>query len=385
MKIAMIHDYQPNLGGTTEVVIRMARALKKRGHACRLITHPASWVMDRDKENIELVYAPEFKITFMQYIPHNSTKVAKIVSLYRRRHIQLCHAHYALPYGLVGYLAKQVCGISYIVTLHGTDIHSLASMPSLKPVMRLCLENAHAVTSVCEYLAEQATRKLDLARPVTVIPNFVNTRRFHERPPSRGLRKEFDIARGHPIVTHVSNYAAIKNTLIIPEIARLVLRRHPRAIFLMVGQPLGETGFDAEELRKKVSAFGLDAHFRFVGRRNDIPRILSISEVTLLTSFNEAAPLAVIESLAAGVPVVSSRVGGIPEFVKHGVNGFLVRKQKVEKYADYISRLIEHPGLRHKLSRHGVALVHEKYREEVVISQYLELYESILKSPPAEP
>jgi len=374
MKIALIHDYQPNLGGTTEVVIRMARAFTRRGHSCKLITHPESWIGERDKENLELVRSRMFKITFMQYVPHNSAKVAKIVSLYRHHHTHLCHAHYALPYGLVGYLAKQICGIPYVVTLHGTDIHTLASMPALKPVMRLCLENADAVTSVCEYLAVAAARKLDLERSIIVIPNFVDTRRFHERPPSRSLMKELDIPTGHPVVTHISNYAAIKNTLIIPEIVHLVLQRHPRTVFLMVGQALGEEGFELDDLKKKVSELGLDAHFRFVGRRKDIPGILDLSEISLLTSLNEGSPLAVLESLAVGVPVVSSRVGGIPELIKHGVNGFLVERQRIERYARYICRLIEHPSLRHTLGRHGVALVHDKYREEVVISQYLNLY-----------
>lgn len=379
MKIGIIHDYQPDLGGTTEVVIRMARALKRRGHSSNLITHPESWIRERDKENIELVSAPKFKITFMQYIPHNSIKVAKIVSLYRRHHIELCHAHYALPYGLVAYLAKQTCGIPYIITLHGTDIHRLASMPSLKPVMKLCLDNADSVTSVCEYLKSRATRKLDLEIPITVIPNFVDTRRFHERPAPGDLRKEFDIPIGHPVVTHVSNYASIKNTLIIPEIAPLVLERHPRTIFLMVGQELGETGYDLEKLREKVSQLGLDSHFRFVGRRRDVPWILNLSEISLLTSFNEGSPLAVLESLATGVPVVSSRVGGVPELVRHGVNGFLVEGQRIEKYAQYISTIIEQPNLRHKMARNGVDLIHGAYREDLVIAQYLGLYESVLE------
>ncbi len=381
MKIALIHDYQPNLGGTTEVVIRMARALARRGHSCKLITHPESWVRERDKENLELVRASMAKITFMQYVPHDCVKVAKIVSLYKNDHIDLCHAHYALPYGLVGYLAKQTCGVPYIVTLHGTDVHTLASMPSLKPVMRLCLERADAVTSVCEYLKAGALRKLEMARTVEAIPNFVNARRFRPRPVSGALRQELNVPKGYSVVTHISNYATIKNTLIIPEIARLVLQKHRQIIFLMVGEALGEEGFDLEGLKKKVRELGLDAHFRFVGRRRDVPEILSLSEMSLLTSLNEGAPLAVLESLAVGVPVVSSRVGGIPELIRHGVHGCLVEGQRTEKYADYISGLIEYPRLRHKLGRNGVALVHEKYREEVVISQYLRLYESVLGRP----
>lgn len=380
LRIALIHDYQPNLGGTTEVVIRMARALKKRGHLCKLITHPESWVLERDKNKIELVYAPRFRITFMEYISHHSAKVGKIVSLYNRREIDLCHAHYALPYGLTAYLAKQTCRIPYVMTLHGTDVHRLASIRSLRPVMRLCLENADAVTSVCEYLRARAKKKLRIRRPIRVIPNFVDTKRFHRSRPSRSLLKEFDIPTTNHVVTHISNFATIKNTLIIPEIAREVLRTHPDTTFLMVGERLGETGYDLGELKKKVTRRGLDGHFRFAGRRNDIPRILSTSDVTLLTSLNEGAPLAALESLAAGVPLVSSRVGGIPEIVEHGVHGFLVRSQDIEKYADYISTLLERPELRERLGEQGAELVRQKYSEESVTSRYLELYESVLES-----
>ena len=380
LKIALIHDYQPNLGGTTEVVIRLARALKRLGHSCKLVTHPESWVAEPDRENLELVRARMFKITFMQYVPHNSIKVAKIAALHRKHHIQLCHAHFALPYGLVAYLAKQISGVPYIITLHGSDVHTLASIALLKPVMRLCLENADAVTSVCEYLGVNAMRKLGIRKDIIVIPNFVNLRRYHKRPASGVLRREIGIPRGHPVVTHVSNFASVKNVLIIPDIAQLVLRRHPRAVFLMVGEPLGTEKFDLDKLKKKVAQFGLDGSFRFVGRRKDVPAILNLSDASVFPSFNEGAPLAMLESLAESVPTVASRVGGIPEIIRHGVNGYLVEKQRVEKYAQYICRLIEQPNLRRKMGRHGAALVREKYSEEVVVSQYVHLYEAVLKA-----
>jgi len=378
----LIHDYQPNLGGTTEVVIRLARALKKRGHLCKLITHPESWVLERDKHNIELIYAPKFKISFMEYIPHHPVKVGKIVSLYEKGNIDLCHAHYALPYGLTAYLAKQTCGIPYVLTLHGTDVHRLASVRPLKPVMRLCLENADAVTTVCKYLKARAKAKLGLRNRIMVIPNFVDTDRFRKLPRSRALRREFRIPAGTAVVAHISNYAAIKNTLVIPEIARLVVRSHPKAVFLMVGERLGETGYDLEKLKKTVSGFGLDRHFRFIGRRTDIARILSISEATVLTSLNEGSPLAALESLAMGVPVVSSKVGGIPEFIKHGVNGFLVEGQNVEKYAEFILRLIQDHELRSILGKRAVKTIHRKHSEELVISRYLDLYRSVLERSP---
>ncbi len=379
MKIAIIHDYQPNLGGTTEVVIRMARALSKRGHSCKLITHPESWVLGRDKENLELVRTPKFRITFMEYIPHHPVKVGKIVSLYESGHIDLCHAHYALPYGLTAYLAKQTCGIPYVLTLHGTDVHRLASVRPLKPVLRLCLENADAVTTVCGYLRARAKAKLHLRKRIVVIPNFVDTVRFQKIPRSRALRKQFRIPPGTSVVTHISNYAAIKNTLIIPDIARLVVQCHPKTVFLMVGERLGETGYDLERLKKKVSDFHLDRHFRFVGRRADIARILSLSETTILTSLKEGAPLAALESLAMGVPVVSSRGGGMPELVKHGMNGFLIETQDIEKYAEFILRLIQDHELRSRLGRKAVQTIHQKYSEDLVIPRYLELYESVLK------
>ncbi|MDP2898312.1 MAG: glycosyltransferase, partial [bacterium] len=231
-------------------------------------------------------------------------------------------------------------------------------------------------------LKARAKAKLGLRNRIMVIPNFVDTDRFRKLPRSRALRREFRIPAGAAVVAHISNFAAIKNTLLIPEIARLVVRSHPKAVFLMVGERLGETGYDLEKLKKTVSGFGLDRHFRFIGRRTDIARILSISEATIMTSLNEGAPLAVLESLATGVPVVSSKVGGIPEFIKHGVNGFLVEGQNVEKYAEFILRLIQDHELRSKLARKAVETIHRKYSEEIVISRYLDLYRSVLERSP---
>jgi len=373
MKIGVIHDYQPNLGGTTQIVIRMARALMKKGHKCTLIAHPRSWVRDFDKQNIDLVYAKKAKMTFVEYVPYTLTRVGKIVSLFKKGKIEICHAHYALPYSVSAYLAKQANGVPYIVTLHGTDVHNLAGMPSLKPVLKLCLENADAVTCVCQYLKKSILKKIDLDKEIQVIPNFVKTSVFRKKKGCRYLRKEFNIPQGYSVVTHISNFRRIKNTLIIPEIAKLVLEQNPNTIFLMVGGD--QTENDLAELQKKVKYMGLKDNFRFAGRRKDVSKILNISNVSLMTSLNEGMPLVLLESLAVGVPVVTSRVGGIPELITHGANGYLIRKQNIEKYAHYIVKLLNSQELRQKLGDNGTELVRRAYSEDLVIDQYLSLYE----------
>jgi len=377
MKIGIVHDYQPNLGGTTEVIIRMARALKKRGHECKLVTHPKSWIRKFDEKNIDLIFAKRVKITFMGYTPFTLTKVARIISLFKRGKIDLTHAHYALPYGISSYLAKQAYAIPYVVTLHGTDVHKLASNSALKPVMKLCLENADAVTCVCEYLKKTVMRKLNMTKEIEVIPNFVNIKRFRKKTGCAILKKQFNIPRSYFIVTHISNYASIKNTLIIPDIAKNVIKKHPKTIFLMVGAPLGENGYDLDKLKNRVIEMKLSENFRFVGRRKDIDRILNISDISIMTSLNEGLPMVILESLAVGVPVVASKVGGIPEIIKNDENGYLVKRNGIDGFVEEILKFIKNSKLKNKLGKNGINLIHKKYSEDVVISKYLELYEKI--------
>ena len=379
MKIGLVHDYQPNLGGTTEVVIRMSRELSRRGHEVKLITHPTSWIRKFDEKYLDIVPAERVRITFMEYIPYTFTRTAKIISLFKSGRIQLAHAHYALPFGVSAYLAKQAYGIPYIVTLHGTDVLKLAKIPSLKPVMKLCLENADAVTTVSEYLKKQVMRRLDISREIKVIPNFVNPERFRVKRGCGFLRRVFDIPRDNFVITHISNFAKIKNTLIIPDIARLVLKEHPNVTFLMVGEALCERGYDLEELKEKVKKEGLEKHFRFTGRRKDIARILNISDVFLMTSQNEAFGLSILEALAVSVPVVVPKVGGIPEFVRNNRNGFLVKKQNIEAYAERINRLLDDSNLRRRLGANAKKTVEERYTSDIVIPQYEGVYRSIIE------
>jgi len=379
MKIGIVHDYKPNLGGTTEVVIRMSRELSKRGHSIKLIAHPESWIREIDKKHLDIIPAQRVKITFMEYIPFTLTKTAKIISLFKKGKIDLAHAHYALPYGLSAYLAKQGYGIPYVVTLHGTDVIKLASMPSLQPVMKICLENADVVTTVSNYLRKQVMRKLDICREINVIPNFLNTNKFRIKKGCKPLRIEFDIPKENFVITHVSNYATIKNTLIIPEIAKHVIKHNKNVTFLMVGEVLGERGFDLEKLKKKVEENGLSKYFRFVGRRKDVSRILNISDILLMTSFSEAFCLSILEALAVSVPVVVPRVGGIPEFVKNGYNGFLIRNQNIEKYAEKINLLLSNRNLRYRLGKNGRKTVEENYSSDRVIPMYENIYKSIIE------
>ncbi len=378
MKIGIVHDYQPNLGGTTEIIIRMARALRKKGHDCTLITRPESWIRNLDRKNIELLKAEKVSITFMKYIPFTFTKVEKIISAYRKKRIELCHAHYALPYGITTYLAKQIYSIPYILTLHGTDVHRLASLPSLKPVMKLCIENADAVTAVCNYLRKKTLRKLDTTKEIHVIPNFVNTDRFKIKSGCETLKKEFKIPHKNFIISHVSNYSSSKNVILIPQIAEIVVEQNPDVNFLMVGEPLdGETHY-YEALKEEVKVRGLENNFRFAGRRKDIAKIYNISDISLLTSIKEGMPLVVLESLAVGVPVISSGVGGVPEVIENGKTGYLVNDFSPESFAKKILMISEKDDKIKMMGRNGIELIKKQYSEEKIISQYIKLYEKVV-------
>ena len=147
------------------------------------------------------------------------------------------------------------------------------------------------------------------AGKVCVIPNGVNTEQFTPRGPNLMLRHRLGIPPG-PLAGNIARLIPAKNHRLFLEVASRVRRELPSAQFVVVGDgPLGES------LRRRAAELGLNGCVHFTGMRSDVPDLLGLLDLFLLTSDTEANPVAVLESLAAGVPVVSTRVGALPEIV----------------------------------------------------------------------
>ncbi|HMD98895.1 MAG TPA: glycosyltransferase [Terriglobia bacterium] len=154
------------------------------------------------------------------------------------------------------------------------------------------------------------------------------------------------------------------------EAARRICAEVPRARFILVGD-----GRERAGLENKVAELGLVEHFVFLGKRNDVPDVLSCCDVSVLPSWAEGMPNSILESMAAGLPVVGTRVGGIPEIIEDEVSGLLVPPRDPQALAKAILRLLRDPEFSSRLALAGRERVRIEFSFDRVLRQLRELYE----------
>ncbi|MCC7083578.1 MAG: glycosyltransferase [Pirellulales bacterium] len=219
------------------------------------------------------------------------------------------------------------------------------------------------------YLAEQ--EKLP-SRRVVVIPNGVDLKTFHPRPKNAAMLARLGIPKGTPVAGIVAVLRPEKNHELFLQMAARVVRQLPEAHFLVIGD-----GPRRAELEVLASRFGLGGQTHFVGRRADVPELLSLLDVFVLTSQIEANPVSILEAGATGKPVVATAVGSIPEAVLEGQTGFLVEPGDVNLLAKRVLEVFTNPGMAQRLGAAARQQMVQNWSIERTVSGYEELIERL--------
>jgi glycosyltransferase involved in cell wall biosynthesis len=216
-----------------------------------------------------------------------------------------------------------------------------------------------------KYLAEKEGCP---ASRVFVIPNGVDVQRFRPLPANDALRASLGIEPGAPTAAIVAALRPEKNHELFLEVAAQVHRKMPEARFLVIGD--GPRRGELETLARKLC---VDSAVRFLGTRSDIPELLALSDVLMLTSHMEANPVSILEAMACGKPVVATRVGSIPETVAEGANGFLVLAGDAVGMATQVGHLLADRALAGQMGAKGRALVVDQWSLERMVAGYQDL------------
>jgi len=171
----------------------------------------------------------------------------------------------------------------------------------------------------------------------------------------------------------VAHLKTQKNHRLLLEAFAKGAAAHPRAHLLLVGRGEQET-----RLKKQVEALGLCRRVRFMGLRPDIAEVLAASDVFVLSSDWEGNPLAIMEAMSAGKPVISTAVGGVPELIKNGSSGLLVPQANSEAFARAVNRLATNPQMRRAMGTVAAKCATERFGVETMTEAYEELYEAML-------
>jgi len=224
------------------------------------------------------------------------------------------------------------------------------------------------------------------AHKIVVIRNGVDTSRFGARNDGARLRQELSLPPKAPLVTMLARLTPTKGIDHFLEAAAKLRGLHPDAHFLVVGECFmrsaeGEFVVDQryrKVLQDKVESLGLADRVIFTGLRKDVPDVLAASAISVLPSLSEGISNTLLESMAAGLPVVATRVGGTPEAVTDGEQGLLVPPGDSQALASAISRVLSDPLLAMRLGNNGRRRVAEEFSFEAVVRRTEALYRELL-------
>jgi N-acetyl-alpha-D-glucosaminyl L-malate synthase BshA len=256
-----------------------------------------------------------------------------------------------------------------VTTLHGTDITLVGADRSYLPITRFSIEQSDGVTAVSQFLKDETYRTFGVANPIEVVYNFVNC--DVHRPASPELRASFAPA-GERVLIHLSNFRPVKRPTDVVEIFARVAPHLP-AVLLMVGD--GPERSAAEWL---AHSRGLEGKVHFLGKRDNIEELMGSADLLLLPSDHESFGLVALEAMASGIPVVASRVGGLPEVVTEGAEGYLVEPRNVEEMARKARHILENETLRLEMGDRARATALARFSTAKIIPQYERFYETVL-------
>ncbi len=362
----------PTHGGSGVVATELGKILARRGHEIAFISYAAPLRLADIPERVSFHEVDAMQYPLLQTYPNDLALASKIVSVARMKRLQVLHVHYAIPFAPAALMAKYAApelDLKVVTTLHGTDITLVGSDPTFRPITRWSIQESDAVTAVSEWLRTRAIEEFAIDRPIDVVHNFVDPER-HARP-CPGCIPPLTCA-GEVTLLHISNFRPVKR---VEDVVRVFARVRARmeARLLLVGD--GPTAGSAMEVATEL---GVADRVHFIGVVEQIEPVLQQANLLLLPSETESFGLVALEAMASGVPVIASRVGGLPEVVAHGETGYLAPVGDVDAMAEYAIGLLQNPIAYREFSQAAHERAARLFDYHLLVDRYEGIYDRVL-------
>src|ERR1035437_4667504 len=347
----------PTYGGSGIVGSELGRELAARGHNVHFIS---SFLPTRVTELNERIHFHEVEMMsypLFEHQPYDLALATKMATVARAEKLDLLHVHYAIPHSISAILAresiKQKRYVPVITTLHGTDITLVGADRSYLPITRYALQQSDGVTAVSKFLKQATIETFDFDE-IEVIPNFICPTHY-KRLTDSPLRAEL-APNGERLLVHVSNFRPVKRPADCVEILAKVRARGLNARLIMAGD-----GPEFSAVKYRAEQLGVADETIFVGKQGNISDYIGIADVFLLPSELESFGLAALEAQACEVPVIATRIGGIPDVVSDGETGYLSDVGDVDKMVDDTLLLLGDEELRREFGVRSRELAVQRY------------------------
>jgi glycosyltransferase involved in cell wall biosynthesis len=358
MKTVLHTESSPGLGGQEIRTLAEARWTAARGWRVILACQPGGRLLERAREaGIEAM-------PLAMRGPWDARALLALLRLIRREGVSVVHAHSSVDAWLGG-MAARAARVPVVRTRHV----SIPIRRGWNPVYTWLADRVITSGEAVRRLVIEAGAQPDR---VVAIPAGVNLDEFPFRARSEAVAKELGLSR--PVIGSVAMFRGSKGHLHLLDAFVMVRRQHPGARLLLVGE-----GIRRAWVEGLARARGLAEAVVFTGFRSDVPALLGAMDCFVLASTRtEGVPQSLLQAFAAGVPVVASAVGGVPEVVLDGETGLLAEAQSGESLARAILAVLADPPGAERRAMAARRLVEARFSHHAAVSRLLEVYDSVL-------
>jgi len=369
-------------GGAEEHLRMIAMCAHQRGHEA----YVAMPLLETTRELLTEIERAGIIIEPIQILPHHPRinilkNIQTFLNIFKR--IQPDIIHFVLPFptrNWCGMLAAALARQKYVVDFQLVPPHltlGWKGVLSTQWLLRYIFRHADGLIAVSEGNRRRLERSFSLPSfKVSLIYNSIEDVDHFSSYDAflvQNLREELRIT-SQIVLTTIANFYYQKGYDILVNAASMLIAENNNIVFLCVGE--GEL---KEQILNFVREYGISDHFRFLGYRKEVKEILALTDIFVFPTRYEGLPMAVIEAMAAGKPVVASRVDGVEEIVVHNETGILVEPENPEKLADVVESLIKDPAARERMGELGRERAERLFSLETMADKTFNLYNQILK------
>ena len=354
-----------NFGGLEKMVCDLALNLKERNFDIFFCCYDTLGFFNDhlSSKEIPVIYLPRKQgIDF--FYPF------KLFSLIKEKKIDIIHAHNATAW-FYSFWASILSGIPLVYTEHD---RSFPSPLRLKILHYFLGKYTHAIVAVSKAVKNNMER-YEHIKNIKVIYNGIDPFLFYPATPEEKIlkKRQLGLDENDFVLGNVGRMDYWKNQRILIEILPDLKKLFPKIKLVLVGGGEEEDNLKSLAIKKRINKDVL-----FLGKRGDVNEILKAFDLFVFPSLTEGLPLVVIEAMATGLPVIASSVGGIPELIVHGENGFLVSPSNKDEIKKAIINLIENSDLRIKMGEAGRIIFKNHFSLPNMVENYIKIYKKLI-------
>ncbi len=360
--------------GSERNLFTLSLGLSKSGHQTIIFILCFSSLKDKLEDKGIRVYDLNVRKI---YNFHGLKQIIKIIRFVKREKIDIIVTYHEIS-DITGFIIGMATGVPVI-----SNRRDMGFQLKRRHVLIYKIINRYfnKIITNSEAIKSMIVKKQNISpSKILTIYNGLDLSIFNKPLNIRSLKDELSIKADDKVVGKIASIRPIKGHKYFIEAAYLVLKEIPNTKFILVGCDAMESKAYFESLKKQINELGMNDNFVYLGYRSDIPQILSIMDISVLSSLSEGFSNTIIESMFAGVPVVATDVGGNSEAIDNKINGYLVPPADSKRLAECIINLLKYPNLAKIMGANGRKKVKELFSLDIMLKKHLDLYKQVISA-----